>query len=75
MATVASTVIDFMNHHPRAIIMAEGETPAKTRLYQMGINANWNDISQLFEIEGFIEGHWETFNQMKNYEAFILRAR
>lgn len=75
LTTVASTVIDFMQYHPLAIIRAEGITPAKTRLYQMGINSNWNDINQLFEIQGLIDGEWELFNPRKNYKAFTLMSK
>lgn len=75
LATVASTVVDFMRHHPDAILFAQGETAAKTRLYQMGINANWIEINQLFEVEGFADGNWEAFEEGKNYKAFALRAK
>ena len=75
LATVASTVIDFMHYHPDAKLFAEGETPAKTRLYQIGINANWNEICELFVIEGFTAGRWEPFEQGKNYKAFSLMAK
>lgn len=49
LATVASTVIDFMRHHPGAVIFAKGITPGKTRLYQIGISHNWPKISQSFD--------------------------
>ena len=75
LATVAHVVIDFMMHHPEATLYAEGITKAKTRLYQMGINANWNEISQLFEIEGLADGIWGPFKQNKNYNAFTLVAK
>ena len=75
LATVASTVIDFMQYHPDVILFAEGETPAKTRLYQMRIDSNWHEINQLFEVEGFADGNWEPFERGKNYKAFILRAK
>lgn len=75
LATVAGTVIDFMHYHPHVILFAQGETPAKTRLYQMGINSNWHEISQLFDIIGFANNNWETFKQGKNYEAFALKAK
>jgi hypothetical protein len=75
LATVASTVIDFIKYHPHAIIFAEGVTPAKTRLYQMGINSNWQEISQSFDILGNFKGSWELFEQSKNYQAFALKAK
>ena len=41
----------------------------------MGINSNWHEISQLFDIIGFANNNWETFKQGKNYEAFALKAK
>ena len=75
LATVASIVIDFMEFHPNALVFAKGQTPSKTRLYQMGINSSWHEISQLYDVEGHINGKWEPFNNKKNYEAFILKAK
>jgi hypothetical protein len=40
LTTVASTAIDFTDRFPDAEIFTEGSTPARTRLYQMGINDN-----------------------------------
>ena len=75
LATVASTVVDFIKYHPGATIFAEGSTPAKTRLYQMGIFGNWHEISQLFDVKGFREGEWEDFEPGKSYNAFVLMAK
>lgn len=75
LATVAYTTIDFIEHHPNAVLFAQGETPAKTRLYQMGIAANKKEISQLFNIMAFTAGNWEPFKEGKNYEAFALKAK
>jgi hypothetical protein len=75
LATIASTGIDFIKYHPKAVLFAKGSTPARTRLYQIGIADNLEDIDQLFEIEGFCKGNWEPFEPGKNYQAFILRAR
>ncbi|MBD0288073.1 MAG: hypothetical protein ICV79_22005 [Flavisolibacter sp.] len=75
LATVACTVMNFMQYHPDAVVFAEGSTPAKTRLYQMGINSHWHPVSSLFEVEGFRNGAWEPFERGKNYEAFAVRAK
>lgn len=75
LATVASTVIDFIKYHPKAVIFAQGSTLARTRLYQMGISANCEEIGQLFEIQGFYQGNWEPFEDDKNYEEFALKAK
>ena len=75
LATVAFTVFDFMEHHPDAIILAEGSTPARTRLYQMGISDNLTEIGQLFDVEGYYNGGWEPFKKGRNYQAFSLKAK
>lgn len=72
LATVANTAIDFIEYHPSAFVHAKGSTPAKTRLYQMGINQNWTYINLLFRIEGLIGGIFHPFERDKNYEAFLL---
>jgi hypothetical protein len=56
-----------MEHHPDATVFTKGQTPAKTRLYQMGINNNWHEISELYEVQGFRDGEWESFEDDKNY--------
>jgi hypothetical protein len=75
LATVAHIVIDFMQHHPEATLYAEGSTKARTRLYQMGINANWNEISPLFEINGRTDGSWRSLKHNINYDALILNTK
>lgn len=75
LATVATTVIDFLEHHKHSIIVCKGNTPAKTRLYQMGINSVWPAISHLFEVEGYADDIWQPFSSQKNYEAFSLKNK
>ena len=75
LATVASTVIDFIKYHPAASVLAQGSTPGRTRLYQIGIGANWHAISKLFDVYGNFKGTWEAFEENKNYQAFLLKAK
>jgi hypothetical protein len=75
LVTVASTVVDFMKHHPDASLFAKGSTPGRTRLYQIGISDCWDEIGRFFEIEGFYKGYWEPFEKGKNYQAFTLEAK
>jgi hypothetical protein len=72
LATVAATVLDFTERNPGVIIYAEGTTPSRTRLYQMRINANWDEISKLFDIYSFKQGEWKYFERGCNYEAFVV---
>ncbi len=75
LATVATTVIDFMEDHPNAIIIAMGSTLSRTRLYQMGIAKVLGEINQGFEIQGYINSSWQPFQKGVNYSAFLLKAR
>lgn len=75
LATVAATVIEFIEHYPDAIVFAKGSTPSRTRLYQMGILANWQEINKTFVIEGLINNEWQPFERNKNYQAFMARGK
>jgi Family of unknown function (DUF6934) len=74
LVTVATTVIDFVKFHPKATIFVKGSTPARTRLYQMGIVSILTEINRIGSIEGFYNGIWEPIQRKSNYEAFILRV-
>jgi hypothetical protein len=72
LATVAATVLDFTAAYPDMPVYAQGSTPARTRLYQMGISANLNEIEPLLEIYALKkDGNWELFEKGVNYEAFV----
>jgi hypothetical protein len=75
LATVAATVKQFTADFPNAVIYVEGSTPARTRLYQIGISKFWHEISQDFVLEGFRQGYWEGFHKGVNYECFLLKRR
>lgn len=71
LATVASTVLEFMKRFPCAFIFARGSTPARTRLYQIAITANLEDISKFMIIKGYKGGQWHNFKSEINYEGFL----
>lgn len=75
LATVASTIIAFLYKEPAAQIFFRGSTLARTRLYQMGITANWDMASKLVTVLGIANGKAETFVTGKNYEAFVVQAK
>lgn len=75
LATVASTVLAFTEYFPDAMVFATGSTLARTRLYQMGIGANWEQIESVLEVFGFVKGNWESFARNINYEAFIVKRK
>jgi hypothetical protein len=75
LATVAFTALDFTDEFPEALILMEGSTSARTRLYQMGIGNNLLEINENFEVRGYRGEHWEFFRQGRNYESFLIRRK
>lgn len=74
LATVAATVFDFSLKHPTATILAFGSTPARTRLYRIGITKHYENISAIFDVEGFSNG-WVPFQKGRHYEAFSIKRK
>jgi hypothetical protein len=70
LATIAAIALDFIDHLRNCRLIVSGTTPARTRLYQMKINAFYDDISELFDIQGRAETGWEKYQKGKNYSRF-----
>jgi len=75
LATVANTIFDFTNNYGNHYIFAIGSTSVRTRLYQMGIVGLWNEISIDFDVYGFKDGSWHTFQENVNYKAFLVKRK
>ena len=58
-----------------ASIFASGSTPARTRLYRIGIAKYFDDIKEDFEIYGQFEDQWELFEKGKEYLAFLAQRK
>ncbi|WP_343688039.1 hypothetical protein [Chitinophaga sp.] len=71
LATVAGTVLDFSANYNKVAIHAKGSTPARTRLYQIGINTFKTEIVNHYTILGNRNDNWENFESGVNYDAFI----
>lgn len=72
LATVANTVLDFTNHYGKLPIIVKGSTPVRTRLYQMGINANLGSVKAFFDLYGLTVNGWEPFGKGRNFDAFLV---
>jgi hypothetical protein len=75
LATVGDTVLDFTQLHPEAFIFAQGSTLSRTRLYQMGISAFWEEIGSLFRVIGYVNEQWKPFRKGINYQAFLIKRK
>jgi len=67
LATVASAVTAFFGQYPNTMVVAEGSTLSRTRLYRMRIAANLSEIQEVFRIYGLLEEGWELFVRNKPY--------
>ena len=73
---IAATVLEFTRHFPDVIVYAKGSTSARTRLYQIGIVANWKEIEPLLYVFGFEQKKgWEPFQRNVNYQAFLVKRK
>ena len=75
LATVAATLYAFCYQNPDAWIFAQGSSPARTRLYQMGISKNWEEIKEDFIVRGLYRKVWKDFKKDQNYDAFIVKRK
>lgn len=71
LGTVVAALYIFFDKNPEAIVYATGSTPARTRLYRMGITKFYNDIQRDFYLYGRIGNQLYTFETAVEYEGFV----
>ena len=75
LATVAATLLVFTTHNPDANIIAIGSTPARTRLYRIGITNNLQAIEKDFKIYGLKDNSWNKFVKGIEFDAFLVKRK
>jgi hypothetical protein len=75
LATVAASVFIFTEKYPEAWVHATGSSNSRTRLYQIGISQNLEELEKYFKIYGLYENKWIPFVKNKPYEAFIVKRK
>ena len=75
LATVAQTILEFSAHFGNHWIRVQGSTPARTRLYQIGVSGIWDEIKEDFELYGLKDEQYQEFEKNVNYEAFLVRKK
>lgn len=75
LATVAKTVRVFLNVYPTVRIEVQGSTTSRTRLYQIKLIQHLHEIHQEYNIQGFRNGQWETFDARGNYTSFSIISK
>jgi hypothetical protein len=62
----------FISEGPKAKILFEGSTIARTRLYQIAINLHLDILSETFKIYGLTEIGFLSFEKNKKYDSFLF---
>ncbi|MCD6010798.1 MAG: hypothetical protein K0Q79_660 [Flavipsychrobacter sp.] len=75
LATVASSLLQFTDKYPGAMVYATGNTKSRTRLYRIGISNNLEMIKENFEVFGQHKYGWELFKKGIEYEAFFVKRK
>ena len=73
LATIVSAVYAFTERKKNAWVYATGSTPARTRLYRMGITKYIDEVKEDFDVYGLLNGEWVLFEKGKDYSAFVVR--
>jgi hypothetical protein len=75
LATVAFSVITFTERFKEAIIVATGSTKSRTRLYQISISQNLEELEQYFNVYGYNESQWVKYKINIPYKAFMVKRK
>ena len=75
LSTVAFTTLEFLNKYPNCSVLAIGLTPARTRLYQIGIMKNLPEISVEISILGLHNDNWIPLKKGVNFDAFLASKK
>jgi hypothetical protein len=75
LRTVAETAREVTAAFPDIPVFAVGSSPARTRLYQMGISSNLTEIETFLTIWGFSNEEWIPFQKGINFDAFLVRRK
>lgn len=75
LATVVDALYIFFEHYPDVSVAATGSTPARTRLYKMGITKFYAEMMLDFQLLGVIDGTLEKFEINRDYSAFLVKRK
>ncbi len=74
LATVFQTMRRVFGLHPVSVVVFQGSTPVRTRLYRIAITQSLADVEGQFYVEGLLEEDgWEPFRANQPYVAFSAR--
>jgi hypothetical protein len=75
IATVISIIKRFLDSNPGQKIYFEGNTPARTRLYQIAISKVYDPEHSDLLISGYKNNHWTSFEPNVSFEGFLIEKK
>jgi hypothetical protein len=75
LATVIATMGQFFRRNKSAIVLFQGSTPARTRLYRIVIAKNSALFEGTFIVKGLLENKFENFTANRPYEVFSVSLK
>lgn len=72
MATVAQTLLAFFAQHPLALVAFSGNTPSRTRLYQIVLAREIQAASERFVLLGLLGTTLVPFYPNQPYDGFVI---
>ncbi|MCU0468504.1 MAG: hypothetical protein MUF58_07875 [Arcicella sp.] len=72
LATVANTLPFFFDRFPDAIVLFRGSDERRTRLYQILINREVDNLAHVFTFLGINGLNFEKFRKNKTYDGFAI---
>lgn len=65
----------FFEKNPDAFVYATGSTPARTRLYRIGINKFYKEVQNDFYLFGQVDQKMYVFEPGREYDGFLARRK
>lgn len=75
LSTVAKVIAFFLSDFPGAEVIIEGSTPARTRLYQIAISREMDDLGRYFDVYGVDGDTVEIFRKGRMYRSFAITVK
>lgn len=72
LATVTAIVHDFLQKNINMTVYFEGNTSAKTKLYNRIIKNNYDFLIEFYEIRGKLDGRQIIYSKEIQYEGFYI---
>lgn len=75
LATVVIALYAFFDEYSNASVYAAGSTPARTRLYRMGISRFYNEVKRDFYVYGRVADRFVPFELHNEYEGCLVKRK